>query len=335
MKNAQCKSFCMKSIPQVLRDAVTALVFIALIPAAVHAAVIDGIAIIVNDDAILVSEINEAMMPLIQEYRSAYAGAELQKKMAELRDTVIKQAIETKLILQLAETNGITASEKAVDNRIKAVQDRFPSEDEFLQALAAKGLTYREYRDQVAEQVLVQETMRRMIGIEEDVLDNEVREYYERHSEEFVTQARVKLAQIFLEIPSGATAEQIAELRARAEQIRAQIENGADFSELATNYSEGPYREKGGVIGVVSPREILPELEDTVFALETGEVSEVTQTSYGFHILKALEAMPERKISFEEAKPFIEERLNERKRNEKYQEWIEKLREDAFIDIKI
>ena len=171
--------------------------------------------------------------------------------------------------------------------------------------------------------------------MEESVLDNETREYYENHPQEFVTEARVKLAQIFLEIPSGSTPEQIELVRQKAEQIQLLIDDGADFSELAMKYSEGPYREKGGVIGIVGHKEILPELEETVFSLKTGEVSEAKQTTYGFHLLKALEAMPSRKIEFEEAKPFIEGRMNEIKRNEKYEEWIEKLREDAYIEIKL
>jgi len=298
MRKFLCKFFCETSIRKAL---IGAFFVLASISSTGLANVIDGIAIIVNKDAILVSEINEAMMPLMQEFRANYAGAELNKKMAELRDTIIKQAIETKLIIQVARANGITATDKAIDTRIKTVKDRFSSEDEFLQVLAIKGMTYREYREEVAEQVLVQETIKRVLGIEDSVLDNELQEYYESHPDEFITEARVKLAQIFLEIPSGSTVERVEQLRRKAEQMRIMVEEGADFSELAMKYSEGPYREQGGLIGVVSPKEILPELEETVFKLKTGEISEVKQTTYGFHVLKALEAMPSRKIDFEEA----------------------------------
>jgi parvulin-like peptidyl-prolyl isomerase len=332
MRKLLCTFF---SDTNILRALIGAFFMLTILSPAGPATVIDGIAIIVNKDAILVSEINEAMLPLMQEYRANYAGDELKKKMAELRDTVIKQAIETKLIIQVARANGITATDKAIDSRIRTVQERFSSEDEFLRALASKGKTFREYREEVAEQVLVQETIKRVLGLEESVLDNELQEYYDSHPDEFITEARVKLAQIFLEIPSGSTAERVEELRRKAEQIRIMAEEGADFSELAMKYSEGPYREQGGFIGVVSPNGILPELEEAVFGLKTGEISEVKQTTYGFHVLKAQEAMPSRKIAFEEAKPFIEERLNEKKRNEKYEEWIETLKKDAYIDIRI
>ena len=332
MRKFLCK-FC--SEIDIRMTLIGAILVLASFSSSVQANVVDGIAIIVNNDAILVSEINEAMMPLMQEYRANYGGADLNKKMAELRETVIRQAIETKLIVQVARANGITASDKAIDGRIKTVKDRFSSEDEFLHALAMKGMSYKEYRDEVAEQILVQETMKRVLGVEESMLDNELQEYYDSHPDDFVTEARVKLAQIFIEIPSGSTPEQIEQLRRKAEQLRIMAEEGADFSELAMKYSEGPYREQGGLIGVVSPKEILPELEETVLKLKTGEVSEVKQTSYGFHVLKALEAMPSRKVDFEEAKPFIEERLSEIKRNEKYEDWMKKLKEDAFIDIKL
>ncbi|UCD57096.1 MAG: SurA N-terminal domain-containing protein [Candidatus Hydrogenedentota bacterium] len=318
-----------------LGSLVAATISLALFSTNSFPRIIDGIAIIVNRDAILVSEINEAMMPLIQEYRSKYAGAELKQRVAELRKTIVDQAIDTKLILQVAREKGITADEKTVDARVEVVKSRFPSEAEFLEVLAARGITYREYRDQVAEQVLVQETIRLVLGADISVSDNEIQEYYESHPDEFITERKVKLAQIFLTIPSGSSPEEMERLRQKGEQLRILIEDGIEFSELAGKYSEGPYRGKGGVVGVVGPREILPELEEIAFGLKTGEVSLLIQTRYGLHILKALEAIPPRKITFDEAKPLIEERVREMKRGEKYKEWIKKLREDAFIDVKV
>ncbi len=325
----------MNNVRHAFMIGITSVLLLCFLSAAGFSLVIDGIAIIVNEDAVLVSEINEEMMPLMREYKASFAGDELKEKMAQLRDAVIKQAIETKLILQVAKANGITASEKAIDTRIKAAKERFSSEDEFLMALAFKGITYKEYRDQVAEQVLVQETIKRVIGIEGSVLENDLREYYENHPDEFVTEARVKLAQIFLGVPSGSTEEEGYAVRRKAEQIRALIDGGGNFSELATEHSQGPYRDQGGIIGVVGPGEILPELEETVFKLRPGEVSNVIQTTYGFHILKALEVAPPRKVGFEEAKPYIEERLDNVRRNEKFEEWMENLKQDAFIEIKL
>ncbi len=297
--------------------------------------VIDGIAIVVNKDAILVSQINEAMMPLMQEYRTKYSGEELKKKIDELRQTVIDQAIETKLILQVAKAQNIKADEKDIDARVEVVKKRFPSEDVFLQALTTKGLTIREYRDQVAEQVLVQTTIKQVLGPEIRVSDNEIQDYYDKHPDEFITEPQIQLAQIFLKIPSGSTLEEVEQLRQKAEQLHILIEDGVDFSELARKYSEGPYRDKGGMVGLVGAKDILPELKDIAFGLKAGEVSPVIQTNYGLHILKAIEIMPARKITLKEATPNIEERLNDTKRNEKYKTWVKKLRQDAFIDVKI
>lgn len=334
MRYLPYKALC-AGVRQALTCLAATIVLVAFLPTAAFSRVVDGIAIVVNKDAILVSEINEAMLPLMQEYRARYSGDELKKKMAELRDTIIEQAIDTKLILQVARERGISADEKTVDSRVEVVKSRFPSEDEFYQALASKGITFREYREQVAEQVLAQETIRRVLGEEIDVTDNEIREYYDSHPDEFVTEPRIKLAQIFLKIPTGSTPEEVDRLRQKAEQLRILIEDGVEFSELAQKYSEGPYRDRGGVVGEVSPNEILPELEEIAFGLKTGEVSPVIQTNYGFHMLKALEAEPARKIGFEEAKPLIEERISEMERSERYDDWIEELREDAFIDVKI
>jgi len=324
-----------KTVRRALFRLAAALMLLAFFSPAASSRIIDGIAIIVNKEAVLVSEVNEAMRPLIQEYRAKYAGADLKRKMAELRETVIEQAIDTKLILQVAKVNKIMASDETVDARIDVVKRRFPSEEEFLQALAAKGMTLREFREQVAEQVLVQDTIKRVLGARISVQDDEMLEYYESHQDEFETRPKVELAQIFIKIPSGSAPEEVERLGQKAEELRILIEEGTEFSELARKYSEGPYREKNGVIGVVGHEEILPDLEKIAFGLKTGDVSPVVQTAYGFHILKAIEAMPARKIGFEEAKPLIEDRINEIKRSEKYDDWMKMLREDSFIDIRI
>ncbi len=334
MRDIPDKIFCIR-IRRAACCLITSMLLLALLSTAVFSAVIDGVAIVVNRDAILVSQINETMMPLMQEYRTKYSGAELKKKIDELRQMVIDQAIETKLILQVAKAQKIKADERDIDARLEVVKKRFPSEDAFLQALTARGLTIREYRDQVAEQVLVQATIKQVLGPGIQVSDNEIQDYYDSHPDEFITEPQVRLAQIFLKIPSGSSLEDIDQLRQKAEQLRILIEDGVDFSELARKYSEGPYRDKGGMVGLVSAKDILPELKDIAFSLKPGEVSPVIQTSYGLHILKAIETTPARKITLKEATPMIEERLNDTKRNEKYKTWIKKLRKDAFIDVKI
>lgn len=322
----------MRRIISVICAAGFAILFLSR---AASAVVVDGIGIVVNKDAILVSEINETLMPLMQELRAKYTGEELQKHLAELRKTVINQAIETKLILQVAKEKGITASEKEVDSRIEIVKGRFPSEEEFLKALSVKGVTYGEYREQVAEQVLVQQTIQSVLGPDAEVLDNDVRQYYDDHLSDFVTEPKVKLAQIFMAIPSGATPEAVEAIRQQAIQVHILIEDGMDFDKLAEHYSEGPHGDKGGIIGTVGKNEILPELEDIAFTLHSGEVSPVIETTYGFHILKALEAMPAKKVAFADARPTIEEHLRELKRNEKYKKWIKGLRDTAYIDVKL
>ena len=200
-------------MPRMSGGPIAAAILLACLPTSAFPRVIDGIAIIVDKEAVLVSEINEALMPLIQEYRTRYAGEELKKKIEELRKTVIEQAIESKLILQLARRQGITADEKLIDSRLDIVKRRFPSEDAFYEALAARGTTYREYRDQVAEQVLVQETIKRVLGGGIKVSDNEIADYYRTHPDEFTTEPKVKLAQIFIKRPVEDTPAEMDRVR--------------------------------------------------------------------------------------------------------------------------
>lgn len=314
---------------------VAALLAAVVGPPPVLARVVDGVAAVVNDDVILVSEINEAMRPLIREYRQRYSGADLRQRLQDVQEAVVTKAIEDRLILQVAKKAEITADKAQVDERLQSVIDRFGAVKEFEAELRRRGMSLREYREQVRDQIVVQETIRQVVGAKIRVTDNEIAEYYRTHRDDFEVAPARRVSDIFLAYnPASPTADREG-VRVRARQIVMLAEEGADFGELARKFSQGPHRDKGGDIGFVTRGEILPVLEEAAFSQPVAGTPALVDTANGLHILAVMAARPGRVIPLSEARPRIQTTLTEQKQNDKYQEWIAELKAQSFIDRKL
>lgn len=139
--------------------------------------------------------------------------------------------------------------------------------------------------------------------------EEEIKAYYDANVSEFDKGREVKARHILFRTPQNATEEQIAEVKAKAEGVLKQIQEGADFAELAKTYSEDPgSKENGGDLGFFNKGRMVPEFEDAAFALAVGQVSGLVKTQFGFHILK-VDEIREETDPYGKAKPEITERL--------------------------
>jgi parvulin-like peptidyl-prolyl isomerase len=111
------------------------------------------------------------------------------------------------------------------------------------------------------------------------------------------------------------------------------IHQGGDFVALAKQYSEGPSADRGGFLGTFRTGELLPGFEQAIATLQPGEISDVVRTRVGWHIIR----LEQRKVGsyrpFEEVKDALKTELSQTKLDKKYVEWIESLRQQAFVTI--
>ena len=111
--------------------------------------------------------------------------------------------------------------------------------------------------------------------------------------------------------------------------------DGADFGELARKFSRGPHREQGGDIGYVTRGEILPDLEDVAFGMDSDAPPAIVETADGVHVLTVTARRLGRVVPLSEARPRIQATLTERKQGEKYRAWIDDLMAESHIDRKL
>ena len=148
-----------------------------------------------------------------------------------------------------------------------------------------------------------------MLKAEITPTEEEIREYYEANESEFNKGKEVNARHILLRTADDADEETLAGIKAKAEDLLKQLKNGADFAELAKEYSEDPgSAPKGGDLGFFTQGRMVPEFDDAAFALAEGEISDLVKTQFGYHIIK-VEKIREDADPYASAKDEITERL--------------------------
>mgnify|MGYP001031849241 CR=1 FL=1 len=171
------------------------------------------------------------------------------------------------------------------------------------------------------EQILVQALIQREILDKIKVNDEEVLEYYEQNKDSFTEKEQVHLYNILLETEED------------AQNVLEQLKAGGDFSEIAKTKSTGPSAAQGGDMGFISKGSTIPEIDEAVFALKVGELTDIIKSDYGFHILKVTEKKPESTKTLEEAKEDIMQTLLPEKQKEAFDNLLKELKSKVEIEI--
>ena len=146
-----------------------------------------------------------------------------------------------------------------------------------------------------------------------EITDEDLKNYYDNHKDNFKNNASVEASHILVEDESVAN------------EIKEKLNNGADFKELAKEYSNCPSKENGGNLGVFTKGQMVKEFEDAAFKMGVGEISDPVKTQFGYHIIKVTNKNDESVRTFEEAKPDIERLVRREKEKDLYKHTVERL----------
>ena len=306
-----------------------------VIPASgnVHSAVLlDRIVATVNDEVITWSELMNVIILDGKEFLSGLAGKEREGKIRELERPFLDNLIEMKLQLQEAQKMGLDVNDAEIEGAINEIKNKYGLTDETLESsLKAEGLTKEDYRDRLADQILVRKVVNFAVRNNIVISDREIEKYYEDNKAKYDAGEKLKIRQIFFALPEDESQKQAVE--AKAGDLAQRIKKGEDFAKLAREFSEDPSRDFGGDLGYISRGSILKEIEDVAVALKTGEVSRPFRGPAGLHIIKLEDRIEGGGI--EKVRDRIKETLFQKAFESRYREWITGLRETAYIEIKL
>ena len=282
----------------------------------------DRIAAIVNDDVITLSELQDQIDTVMPQLNMEFTGEDLNRQADQLKYKLLVAMIEQKLQLQQAAEMRLSVSNREVDS---SVQERRMRQGEASDA-PPTAKERKAARDQLLLMRVYQQKIRSTLLVPEENL----REYYKSHPEEFSIAAEVAISQIMLTINASGSLEKA---KARSDHVLKEIDKGRSFEALAKDYSDGAEAKNGGSLGVMTRGTLLPKLQEMIDRLSTGEIGPPVESSAGFHIIRVDEKKPQEQKSFEEVKGDIENKLLREQSQQIYQEWLNELKENAFIEI--
>ena len=288
----------------------------------------DGIVAVVNDDIVTMQDLRQFLSMLYVNLTSTgRSKKEIQEVMAYYQANGLSKLIDNKLIIDAANQKELIIRPEVVDKRIKEIKTQFPTEKDFLSDLVKQGLTVSEVRKKISDDLKVRYIENIEISSKVFVSPQDVTKFYEENTDKFKKPEMVELDSIFItheeNNPKFAKREAKKALRLLKDK---EIER--TFSEVAKDFSDSP------AIGTITKGETIPEIEEVVFNLNDGEISPAINVDTGIYIFQIKKRIPESTASLDEVKDYIHDILTQRQTNERREEWLKKLRNEAYIEIK-
>ncbi len=245
---------------------------------------IDGIAAVVNEGVVMRSELRDETAVII---RTAEAEGIPLPPADILREQVLERLIIKEIQLQRADRIGLSVSDQILNNFMQniAVENGI-SFSEIPQWVASQGVDYDQFRRTLRDDVTLDQLRRIDVGQRINVTRRELEQCKIDLETNVVANSQYNLSHILIPLPNAATAAQIETVRGLADSVYQQIEDGADFRQMAIRYSQGPTALEGGSLGW-RPGEQVPSIfTDVLGPMRAGDVSEPFRTSGAFHIIK-------------------------------------------------
>jgi peptidyl-prolyl cis-trans isomerase C len=249
---------------------------------------------------------------------------------------VLDQLIGYRLLMQETKSRNIEVPETEIDARIAQIKQQFPSEDEFKKQLAQRKMTVEQLRNDAKSDMRVAKMLEAEVNTKVAVQPDDVNTFYQQNPDKFQQPERVRASHILIRTEENADAKAKDAAKAKATDLLKQVKAGKDFAELAKQHSQDPGSAvQGGDLGFFQQGQMVGAFERAAFALKPGEVSDIVETPFGFHIIKMAEKQAARTVPIEEVKPQIEQFLQNQQRQQKTQAFIESLKSKGKVEVLI
>ena len=295
--------------------------------------VIEEIVARVNNDVVTRSEFERSRQQFVQEIRQNNVDP---AKAAEDEKNVLRDLIDRQLLLQKGKDLNISAETeliKRLDEMRK--QMKLNSMDDLEKAAEAQGVSFEDFKQNLRTEIITQHVIQQEVGGRINVAKEEEVKFYNEHKAQLERPEQIKLSEILVSTEAaGDDQQKLAEVHAKAEDLLKQIRGGASFEDIAKKDSQGPTAAQGGDLGYFKRGTLAKQLEDLTFGMKKGDVSDVIRTKQGFVILKVTEHQSAGIPPMKEIEPRIQEAVYMQKLQPALREYLKKLREEAYIDIK-
>src|SRR5471032_1110673 len=248
---------------------------------------IDSIAVIVNDDVITRQELAARVKTVAGRMQSQHVPM---PEAADLQRQILERMIIERAQLQEAKEMGVRVDDSMLDRAVGRIAEQQKMTIQQLRdATEKEGTPYAAFREEIRQEIIMQRLREHEVDSKIQISDAEVDSYLAAQKAAAAEQFEDNISQIMVRVPDNATAEVIAQRRARAEEVMRQLRTGADFAKMAGSYSDASDALQGGVVGWRQPERLPPVFAEALTKLKPGQVTPIIKSVGAFHILKAVD----------------------------------------------
>ena len=313
------------------------LLGVLLLCAPVRAEVVDKIIAVVNDEIITLYEFNTVFEPFRKNIENTYKGTDKESVMQQTKDAFLQRLIDNMLIEQEAKKSGagiIVKDEEVMEVLQDMLVKQKLSLQEYSKNLAREGNSLESVKKEIRGQMMRARLLRREVKSKILVSDEEIGEYYNKNRRDYEGKETVRIKQLLLLLPPNANETIKAKMKNQALQLHKRVKDGESFDLLIVKYSQGPAAAQGGDVGFIERGTIIPEVEAAAFKLPVGQISEVIESSVGFHIIQVLDKKGAGLKPIAAVREEIKTKIEDEKLENKFDEWIASVRAKSHIEVK-
>lgn len=283
----------------------------------------------VNGKPIYASELERLKKALLSGRQNQQIPADQQK---EFDRVALNQLTSAELLYQAGQKLETKDIDKQVEDKISQGKARFATPEEFQKAVSSLGMTESELRDFTRRDLIIANFVQQTFASKVTVNDEECKKFYDQNQDKFKQSEQVRASHILIGVDPKADPEARKMAREKADKLRKDLAGGADFATLARENSTCPSSQQGGDLGYFGRGQMVPTFEQAAFSLKQGEVSDVVETQFGYHIIKQMGKKNAETISYGDAKARIAEYLKGQKVTAAVTAYLEDARKTAKIE---
>jgi len=272
-------------------------------------------------------------MALTSFMRSNNLGPDMTpEQQDEVHKVVLDGLIGSELLFQKAKAIPIEVPQEEIDKVVSQTRSRM-GEEAFDAEMKNRGMTEADIANQARQNMMVQKLIQDTILAPLTVSEDEITKFYDEHPDEMQRPEGVEASHILIRSKATDTDEQKAQARARIDAAAKRAKAGEDFAALAREYSEDSSASNGGALGVITKGQTVPAFENAAFSLAVGEVSDVVQTQFGYHLIKVTGKKEAGPMPLSEVHDQIGEYLRQTKSRDAIEQMVTSLRSEAKVEI--
>lgn len=284
----------------------------------------------VNGTVITRGEVDRTIKAILTQNKQSQQLPPEAMKQAE--EATLENLISAELLYQAGTKLEVKDLDKQLEAKLSQSKARFPSVAEYEKALQAVGLSEKELTEFTRKDIVISNLVQKEIAPKITISDEDAKKFYDENMDRFKQPESVKASHILIGVDPKATPEEKQKAKEKAEAILKKVKAGEDFAALAKKESTCPSSAQGGDLGFFTKGQMVAPFEKAAFALKPGEISDVVETQFGYHVIKVTEKKSGEAVKFDEAKERIKEYLKGQKIQKAIGDYITTLRSTAKVE---